>query len=132
MICSLFPLNSFNLTVTVHEEQEKHALLKEVKLLNLIVLLVRNMKLSTFLYYYLSMFRSFVPFIASHYISGYNVSPYFLTFISSCVPVITWLYYISTRAVIGQFSGPYSPARPANVAKLLCDLSPNFLNLYSK
>ena len=41
------------------------------------------------------------------------------------------------RAVIGQFSGPYSPAPPPKilsffVAKLLRDLSPNFLNLWSK
>ena len=40
------------------------------------------------------------------------------------------------RTVIGQVSGPYSPARTAKififfVAKLLRDLSPNFLNLYS-
>ena len=44
---------------------------------------------------------------------------------------------VSTRAVIGQFSGPYSPARTAKtwsifVAKLLRDLWPNFLNFYSK
>ena len=43
------------------------------------------------------------------------------------------LYLIdSTRAVIGQFSGPYSPVRPAKilsffVSELLRDLSPNFL-----
>ena len=36
---------------------------------------------------------------------------------------------VSTRAVIGQFSGPYSPVRPA---KLFCDLSPTFLNFYNK
>ena len=32
------------------------------------------------------------------------------------------------RAVIGQFSGPYSPVRPA---KMFCDLSPIVLNFYS-
>ena len=42
--------------------------------------------------------------------------------------------WVNTRAVIGQFSVPYSPARPAKiksvfVEKLLRDLSPNFLNL---
>ena len=41
------------------------------------------------------------------------------------------------HAVIGQLSSPYSPARTAKtqsifVAKLLLDLLPNFLNLYSK
>ena len=37
------------------------------------------------------------------------------------------------RTVIGQFSVPYSPVRPAgSVAKLFCDLSPNVLNFYSK
>ena len=34
--------------------------------------------------------------------------------------------------MIGQFSGPYSPVRPAkkvdSVAKLFCDLSPTVLN----
>ena len=44
---------------------------------------------------------------------------------------------VSTRAVMGQFSGPYSPVRPAkfkvdSVAKLFCDLSPTVLNFYSK
>ena len=42
---------------------------------------------------------------------------------------------VSTRAVIGQFSGPYSPVRPAkvdSVAKLFCDLSPTVLNFHSK
>ena len=41
------------------------------------------------------------------------------------------------RAVIGKFSGPYSPARTAKtlrffVSNLLRDLSANSLNLYSK
>ena len=40
---------------------------------------------------------------------------------------------VSTCAVIGQFSGPYSPARSSKfkvvfVSKLVRDLSPNFLN----
>ena len=39
--------------------------------------------------------------------------------------------------MIGQFSGPYSPVRPAkikvgSVSKLFCDLSPSILNFYSK
>ena len=34
---------------------------------------------------------------------------------------------VSTRAVIGQISGPYSPA-VGSVAKLFCDLSPSVLN----
>ena len=53
-------------------------------------------------------------------------------------PIILRQFYIlylkvSTRAVIGQFSGPYSPVRLAknfkvvSVAKLLRDVSPNFL-----
>ena len=39
--------------------------------------------------------------------------------------------------MIGQFSGPYSPVRPAKLkvdsfAKLFSDLSPTVLNVYSK
>ena len=38
------------------------------------------------------------------------------------------------RAVIGQFSGPYSSVRPANVFidKMSRDLSPSVLNFYGK
>ena len=44
---------------------------------------------------------------------------------------------LSRRAVIRQFSGSYSPVRPAKfkagfVAKLFCDLLPSVLNFYSK
>ena len=38
---------------------------------------------------------------------------------------------VSTRAVIGQFSGPLK-FKVASVAKLFCDLSPSFLNFHSK
>ena len=42
------------------------------------MVLIRKMKLSTFLLHQLSMFRSFVLFIAVHYcFSGCNVFPYF-------------------------------------------------------
>ena len=44
---------------------------------------------------------------------------------------VTLLYPLdSTRAVIGQFSGPYSPVKfkVDSVAKLFCDLSPTVLN----
>ena len=34
----------------------------------------------------------------------------------------------SMCAVIGQFSGPYSPVRPAKI----CNLSPSLLKFYSK
>ena len=45
---------------------------------------------------------------------------------------------VSTHAVIGKFSGPYSPVRGPlkfkvdSVAKLFCDLSPTVLNFHSK
>lgn len=43
----------------------------------------------------------------------------------------------STRAVIGQVSGPYSPVRPLKfkigfIAMLFRDFSPSVLNYYSK
>ena len=73
LTCNLFLLNSFNLTVTVYEKQEKHTSLKGVKPLNLMVF-IRQIKLSTVL----SMFKSFVLFIAAHYyFAGCNVFPYF-------------------------------------------------------
>ena len=73
LTCNLFLLNSFNLIVTVYEKQEKHTSLKGVKPLNLMVF-IRQIKLSTVL----SMFKSFVLFIAAHYyFSGCNVFPYF-------------------------------------------------------
>ena len=65
LTCNLFLLNSLNLIVAVYVKQEKHTSSKGVKSLNLVIL-IRKLKLSTFLYY-LSMFRLFVLFIASHY-----------------------------------------------------------------
>ena len=75
LTCNLFLLNSLNLIVTVYVKQEKHISLKGVKPLNRMVL-IRKMKLSTFLLHQLSMFRSFVLFIAVHcYFSSCNVFP---------------------------------------------------------
>ena len=54
-----------------------------------------------------------------------------------CISLLLYLL-VSTRAVIGQFSGPYSPVRPSKLAKvdsvanLFCDLSPTVLNFHSK
>ena len=41
---------------------------------------------------------------------------------------------VSTRAVIGQFSGPYGPLKfeVDSVAKLFCELLPTVLNFHSK
>ena len=76
LTCNVFLLNSLNLIVTVYVKQEKHISLKEDKPLNLMVL-IRKMKLSTFLLYQYSMFRSFVLIMAVHnYFLGCNVFPY--------------------------------------------------------
>ena len=62
----------------------------------------------------------------------------FVEFISPSLNYFHLLYLlVSTRALMGQFSGPYFPVRPAkfkvdSVAKLFCDLSPTVLNFYSK
>ena len=74
---NLFLLNLFNLIVTVYEMQEKRISLKQVKPLNRMVLIKKDdLKFSTFLQYQLSMFKSFVLFIAAHYFSsGCNVFP---------------------------------------------------------
>ena len=66
----------------------------------------------------------------------YNVNNLGTRFLSTCYSNLLYLL-VSTRAVIGQFSGPYSPVRPAkikvdSVAKLFCDLSPTVLNFHSK
>ena len=62
---------------SVRAEQEKHISLKEVKPLNLVIP-IRKIKLVTFLLHQVSMFRSFVLFIAAHYyFSDCNVCPYF-------------------------------------------------------
>ena len=44
-----------------------------------------------------------------------------------CYPVSLLHLLVSTHAVMGQFSGPYSP-----VAKLFCDLSPTIRNFIAR